>query len=83
MLIKYCIKQFIKNWNKYFNWILFVTRICTHIIINFSSFYLLYDVNSRLFDDVAKFTFDLYIEKINLTFFLNKDKAKTFKRIMQ
>ena len=83
MLIKYCIEQFIKNWNKYFNQILFVTRIRTHIIIDFSSFYLLYDVNSRLFDDAAEFTFDLYNERINSAFFLNKNKAKTFKKIMQ
>ena len=83
MLIKYCIEQFIKNWNKYFNQILFITRIRTHIIINFSSFYLLYDVNSRLFDDAAEFIFDLYDEKINSTFFLNKDRTETFKKIMQ
>ena len=83
MLIKYCIEQFIKNWNKYFNQILFVTRIRTHIIIDFSSFYLLYDVNSRLFDDVAKFTFDLYNKRINSTLFLNRNKIKTFKKIMQ
>ena len=83
MLIKYCIEQFIKNWNKYFNQTLFATRIRTHIIIDFSSFYLLYDVNSRLFDDVAKSTFDLYNEKINSIFFFNKNKAKTFKKIMQ
>ena len=58
-------------------------RICTHIIINFLLFCLLYDVNSQLFDDVAEFTFDLYNEKINSTFFFNKDKSKTFKKIMQ
>ena len=83
MLIKYCIKQFIKNWNKYFNQILFVTRIRTHIIIDFSLFYLLYDVNSRLPDDVTEFIFDLYDEKIDSTLFFNKDKTKTFKKIMQ
>ena len=83
MLIKYCIKQLIKNWNKYFNQILFVTRIRTHTIIDFSSFYLLYDVNSRLSNNAAEFTFDLYNERINSTFFLNKDKTKTFKKIMQ
>ena len=83
MLIKYCIEQFIKNWNKYFNQTLFVTRIRTHIIIDFSSFYLLYDVNSRLFDDVAESIFDLYDEKINSTFFFNKNRTKTFKKIMQ
>ena len=58
-------------------------RIRTHIIIDFLSFYLLYDINSRLFDDVAKFTFDLYNKRINSKFFLNKDKAKAFKKIMQ
>ena len=58
-------------------------RIRTHIIIDFSSFYLLYDVNSRLFDDAAKLTFDLYNKKINSTFFFNKDRTKTFKKIMQ
>ena len=58
-------------------------RIRTHIIINFSSFYLLYDVNSRLFDDAAKSTFDLYNERINSAFFFNKNKTKTFKKIMQ
>ena len=83
MLIKYCIKQFIKNWNKYFNQVLFATRIRTHIIIDFSSFYLLYDVNSRLFDDVAESILDLYDERINSIFFLNKDKAEAFKKIMQ
>ena len=83
MLIKYCIEQFIKNWNKYFNQILFVTRIRTHIIIDFLSFYLLYDVNPRLFDDIAEFTFDLYDERINSAFFLNRNKTKTFKKIMQ
>ena len=83
MLIKYCIKQFIKNWNKYFNQILFVMRIRTHIIIDFSSFYLLYNVNSRLFDDVAEFTLNLYDERINSALFFNKNKTKTFKKIMQ
>ena len=34
-------------------------------------------------DDVAKFIFDLYDEKINSTFFFNKDKAEAFKKIMQ
>ena len=83
MLIKYCIKQLIKNWNKYFNQILFATRIRTHIIINFSLFYLLYSVNSRLSDDAAKFTFDLYDERINSALFFNKNKIKAFKKIMQ
>ena len=83
ILIKYCIEQFIKNWNKYFNQTLFVTRIRTHIIINFSSFYLLYDVNSRLFDDAAEFTLDLYNKRINSTFFFNKNKTEAFKKIMQ
>ena len=83
MLIKYCIKQLIKNWNKYFNQILFATRIRTHIIIDFSSFYLLYDVNSRLSDDAAEFTFDLYNKRINSAFFFNKNKIKAFKKIMQ
>ena len=36
-----------------------------------------------MFNDAAKFTFDLYNKKINLTFFLNKNKIKTFKKIMQ
>ena len=83
MLIKYCIEQFIKNWNKYFNQILFITRIRTHIIIDFSSFYLLYNVNSRLFNDAAELTSDLYNKKINLTSFFNKDRTETFKKIMQ
>ena len=83
MLIKYCIKQLIKNWNKYFNQILFVTRIRTHTIIDFSSFYLLYNVNSRLPNDAAEPTLDLYNEKINSAFFLNKNKAEAFKKIMQ
>ena len=46
-------------------------RIRTHIIIDFSSFYLLYNINLRLFNDVAKFTSDLYNKKINSTFFFN------------
>ena len=83
MLTKYCIEQFIKNWNKYFNQILFVTRIRTLIIINFSLFYLLYDVNSRLSDDAAKSTFDLYDERINSTFFFSKDRTEAFKKIIQ
>ena len=58
-------------------------RIRTHIIINFLSFYLLYDVNSRLFNDAAEFIFDLYNKKINSTFFFNKNKIKTFKKIIQ
>ena len=36
-----------------------------------------------MFDDAAEFIFDLYNERIDLTFFFNKDKAKTFKKIMQ
>ena len=83
MLIKYCIEQLIKNWNKYFNQTLFITRIRTHIIIDFSSFYLLYDVNSRLFDDVAESILDLYDERMNSIFFFNKNKVKAFKKIMQ
>ena len=83
MLIKYCIEQFIKNWNKYLNQILFVTRIRTHIIIDFLSFYLLYDVNSRLLDDAAELTFDLYDKRINSAFFFNRDRAEAFKKIMQ
>ena len=58
-------------------------RIRTHIIIDFLLFYLLYDVNSRLLNDAAKFTFDLHDKKINLAFFLNKNKTETFKKIMQ
>ena len=83
MLIKYCIEQFIKNWDKYFNQALFATRIRTHIIIDFSSFYLLYNVNSRLFDDAAEFTFNLYNKRINSTSFFNKNKTEAFKKIMQ
>ena len=83
MLIKYCIKQLIKNWNKYFNQALFVTRIRTHTIIDFSPFYLLYGVNPRLPDDAAKFTFDLYNERINSASFFSKDRTETFKKIMQ
>ena len=83
MLIKYCIKQFIKNWDKYFNQALFATRIRTHIIIDFSPFYLLYNVNSRLFDDAAEFTSDLYNKRINSTSFFNKNKTEVFKKIMQ
>ena len=58
-------------------------RIRTHIITDFSSFYLLYNVNPRLSDDAAKLIFDLYDERINSTFFLNKNRTKTFKKIMQ
>ena len=58
-------------------------RIRTHIVIDFSLFYLLYDVNSRLLNNVAKFTFDLYNERINSAFFFNKNKKKAFKKIMQ
>ena len=83
MLIKYCIEQLIKNWNKYFNQTLFVTRIRTHIITDFSSFYLLYNINSRLFDDAAESIPDLYDKKIDSAFFFNKNRTETFKKIMQ
>ena len=36
-----------------------------------------------MLDDVAEFISDLYDERINSTSFFNKDKAKTFKKIMQ
>ena len=83
MLIKYCIENFIKEWNIYLNQILFVTRVRTHTTIDFSSFYLFYEVNSTLFDDVEKSIFDLYDEKINSISFLSRERAKAFKKIMQ
>ena len=83
MFIKYYIEQFIKNWNIYFNQTLFVIRIKTHITIEFSSFYFLYDVNSQLFDDVNDFISDMYDEKIDSISFLNKKRVETFKKTMQ
>ena len=83
MLIKYYIEQFIKNWNFYLNQTLFAIRIRTHITIDFSFFYLLYEINSILFDDIEKFFFELYDKRIDSTSFLNKNRAKIFKKIMQ
>ena len=62
---------------------MFVTRIWTHTTIDFSSFYFLYEINSILFDDVEKSTFDLYDERINSISFLSRERAKAFKKIMQ
>ena len=36
-----------------------------------------------MFDDAAELISDLYNEKINSVFFLNKDKTEVFKKIMQ
>ena len=36
-----------------------------------------------MFDDVEESTFDLYDEKIDSTSFLNRERAKAFKKIMQ
>ena len=83
MLIKYCIEQLIKNWNLYLNQILFAIRIRTHITIDFFFFYLLYEINFTFFDDIEKFSFELYDERIDSTSFLNKNRAKTFKKTMQ
>ena len=83
MLIKYCIENFIKNWNIYLNQILFVTRIRTHTTIDFSFFYFFYEVNSILSDDVDESTSNLYDEKIDSTSFLSRERAKAFKKIMQ
>ena len=83
MLTKYYIKQFIKNWNIYLNQTLFVCRIRTHITIKFSFFYLFYNVNLKLFNDVNDSIFDLYNEKIDFVLFLNKNRATTFQKIIK
>ena len=44
-------------------------RIRIYIIIDFLSIYLLYNVNSQLFDNVAELIFDLYNKRINSAFF--------------
>ena len=62
---------------------MFATCICKHIIIDFSLFYLLYDINLRLPDDATKFTFNSYEERINSKSFFNRNKTKTFKKNMQ
>ena len=82
ILTKYCIDKFIKNWNFYWNQTLFVTRIRIHIIIDFFFFYLLYKVNSNLFDDVENSISNRYNERIDSISFLNRDKVETFKKIM-
>ena len=61
ILIKYCIEQLIKNWNFYLNQILFATRIRIYTIIEFF-FYLLYEINFTFFDNIEKFSFELYDE---------------------
>ena len=80
ILIKYCIEQFIKNWNFYLNQVLFATRIRTYTTIDFFFFYLLYEINFTLFDDIEKFSFELYDKRIDSTSFLNKNHAKIFKK---
>ena len=82
ILMKYCIDEFIKNWNLYLNQTLFATRIRTHIIIDFFFFYLLYEVNSNLFDDVENSISNRYDERIDSISFLSRDKVETFKKIM-
>ena len=80
MLIKYYIDEFIKTWNVYFNQIFFVTRIRIYITIDFSSFYLFYEINSIFSNNAKKFTFVLYDKKINFTLFLNRERVETFKK---
>ena len=82
ILTKYCIDELIKNWNLYLNQTLFVTRIRTHIIIDFFLFYLLYEINSNLLDDVENSISNRYDERIDLISFLSRDKIETFKKIM-
>ena len=65
------------------NQTLFAIRIRTHITIDFSFFYLLYEVNFIFFDDVEKFIFELYDERIDSTSFLSKNREKAFKKTMQ
>ena len=83
MLSKYCIDQFIKNWNIYLNQILFATRIRTHITTNFSLFYLLYNINSSLFDDANESILVDYDERVDSASFLSKERVETFKKTMQ
>lgn len=83
MLTKYCIEQLIKNWNIYLSQALFVCRIRTYTTTEFSFFYLLYDVNSKLFDDANNSTSDLYDERIDFVSFLNKNRAAAFQKTMK
>ena len=62
---------------------LFVTRIRTHITINFFLFYFLYDVNSQLFNDVSDLILNLYNKKVDSALFLSKNRVKTFKKTIQ
>ena len=82
MLTKYCIDESIKNWDLYLNQALFATRIRTHIIIDFSLFYLLYEINSHLSKNVEESSSNLYDERIDSASFLSRDRTIAFKTIM-
>ena len=82
MLTKYCIDQLIKNWDIYLNQTLFATRIRTHTTIDFSLFYLLYDINSSLLDDAFESTLVYYDERVDFASFLSKERAEIFKKTM-
>ena len=83
MLIKYCIDQLIKNWDKYLNQTLFAIRIRTHTTIDFSLFYFLYEINSHLSKNVSESISNRYDERIDSAFFFSRERAKTFKKTMQ
>ena len=83
IFIKYCIDQSIKYWNKYLNQTLFVIRICTHITIDFFSFYLLYNINFTLANNINILSLENYNKCINSILFLSKNCAKIFKKTIQ
>ena len=61
ILTKYCIDKFIKNWNFYLNQTLCVTRIRTHIIIDFFNFYYMKWIQISL--TMSKIRFQIIIMK--------------------
>ena len=83
MLIKYCIGQSIKDWDKYLNQTLFATRIRTHTTTGFSPFYLLYGINPHLPGDASGPTPDRYDERIDPAPFLSRERAEAFRKTMQ
>lgn len=64
VLIKYCIGQPKKNWDKYLNQALFATRIRIYTTTGFSPFYLLYGINPTLPGDTTNPTpYNYYARK--------------------
>ena len=82
MLIKYVIEHSIKTWNLYLEQALFATCIHTHFTIKHSSFYLLYEINSKLSEDAVMSTFDKYDEWIDSALFLSREHVLVLKETM-